>query len=174
MTIYTLDNIHPDIDPNGTWVAPNAVIIGNVKLCRNSSVWFNAILRGDNDLIVIGQGSNVQDGAILHTDPGIELRVGNDVTIGHQANLHGCIIGDNTLVGIGATILNHAKIGKNCLIGAHALITEGKHIPDNSLVMGAPGKIIKKIEPDIAELLGVNAKHYVSNAQRYSKHLQPV
>ena len=127
------------------WVAPNATIIGDVTLEKNSSVWFNAVLRGDIENIHIGEGSNIQDGSVLHTDPGFPLKVGKNVTVGHLVMLHGCTIEDNSLIGIGAVILNNAKIGKNCIIGAKALITENKEIPDNSLVVGSPGKVIREV-----------------------------
>ena len=130
------------------WVAPNATIIGDVTLEKNSSIWFNAVLRGDIENINIGEGSNVQDGSVLHTDPGCPLKVGKNVTIGHMVMLHGCTIGDNSLIGIGAVILNKVKIGKNCIIGAKALITENKEIPDNSLVVGSPGKVVREITED--------------------------
>ncbi len=149
------------------WVADNAVVVGSVVLEHNASIWFNSVVRGDNDLITIGEGANVQDGSVLHTDEGIRLTVGKNVTIGHQVMLHGCTIGEGSLVGIKATILNHAKIGKNCLIGANALITEGKEIPDRSLVVGSPGKVIRQLtDEEVAGLLG-NALHYVANFQRY-------
>ena len=130
------------------WVAPNATIIGDVTLEKNSSIWFNAVLRGDIENIHIGEGSNVQDGSVLHTDPGYPLKIGKDVTVGHMVMLHGCTVGDNSLIGIGAVILNNAKIGKNCIIGAKALITENKEIPDNSLVIGSPGKVVRNITED--------------------------
>jgi carbonic anhydrase/acetyltransferase-like protein (isoleucine patch superfamily) len=149
------------------WVADNAVVIGSVVLEHNASIWFNSVVRGDNDLITIGEGANVQDGSVLHTDEGVRLTVSKNVTIGHQVMLHGCTIGEGSLVGIKATILNHAKIGKNCLIGANALITEGKEIPDRSLVVGSPGKVIRQLtDEEVAGLLG-NALHYVANFQRY-------
>ena len=151
------------------WVAPNATIIGDVTLEKNTSIWFNAVLRGDVENILIGEGSNVQDGSVLHTDPGCPLKIGKDVTIGHLVMLHGCTIGDNSLIGIGAVILNNAKIGKNCIIGAKALITENKEIPDNSLVVGAPGRIIKKLTDEQISQITENAKHYQDNWKRYLK-----
>lgn len=153
------------------WVAENAAVIGSVVLEHNASVWFNSVVRGDNDLITIGEGSNVQDGSVLHTDEGVQLTVGRNVTIGHQVMLHGCTIGEGSLIGIKATILNHARIGRHCLIGAHALITEGKEIPDRSLVVGAPGKVVRQLtDEEVARLLW-NAEHYVANFQRYRKGL---
>jgi carbonic anhydrase/acetyltransferase-like protein (isoleucine patch superfamily) len=153
------------------WVAPNATIIGDVTLDKNSSVWFNATLRGDIENIHVGEGSNVQDGSVLHTDPGYPLKIGKNVTIGHLVMLHGCIIGHNSLIGIGAVILNNAKIGNNCIIGAKALITENKAIPDNSLVVGSPGKIIRQVTPEEINLITENAKHYQLNWKKYSKSI---
>ena len=151
------------------WVAPNATVIGDVTLEKNSSIWFNAVLRGDIENIYIGEGSNVQDGSVLHTDPGYPLKIGKDVTIGHLVMLHGCTIGDNSLIGIGAVILNGAKIGKNCIIGANALVTENKVIPDNSLVMGSPGKIARQVSDAEAKSITENAIHYQENWKKYSK-----
>ena len=152
-------------------VAPNATIIGDVTLDKNSSVWFNATIRGDIENIHVGEGSNVQDGSVLHTDPGYPLKIGKNVTIGHLVMLHGCTIGDNSLIGIGAVILNNAKIGNNCIIGAKALITENKEIPDNSLVVGSPGKIIREVTPEEINLITENAKHYQLNWKKYSKSI---
>ena len=149
------------------WVAPNASIIGDVTLEKNISIWFNAILRGDIENIYVGEGSNIQDGSVLHTDPGCPLKIGKNVTIGHLVMLHGCIIEDNSLIGIGSTVLNKARIGKNCIIGAHTLITENKIIPDNSLVLGSPGKIVREVS--IAEIKSIieNAIHYQENWKKY-------
>ena len=169
MTVYSLDGILPELPPeNEYWIAPNAVVVGTVKLDRNVGIWFGAVLRGDNELIHIGEGSNIQDGCVLHTDMGAPLTVGRNCTIGHQAILHSCTIGDNTLIGMGSTILSHAKIGRSCLIGAHALIPEGKVIPDNSLVMGAPGKIVREISAEMAEALTRSAISYVKNWRRFA------
>ena len=151
------------------WVAPNATIIGDVTLEKNSSVWFNAVIRGDNENIHVGEGSNVQDGSVLHTDPGCPLRIGKDVTIGHIVMLHGCTIGDNSLIGIGAVILNNAKIGKNCIIGAKALITENAVIPDGSMVMGIPAKVKRELSEEEQQLPTLNSKFYVENYKRYKK-----
>ena len=151
------------------WVAPNAIIIGDVTLEKNSSIWFNAVLRGDIENIHIGEGTNVQDGSVLHTDPGYPLKIGKDVTIGHLVMLHGCIVGDNSLIGIGAVILNGAKIGKNCIIGANALVTENKKIPDNSLVIGSPGKIVRQVTDEEIKLITENAIHYQENWKKYSR-----
>ena len=175
MTLYALDGHAPELPEEGAyWIAPDATVIGKVKLERMASVWFGAVLRGDNELITVGENSNVQDGSVLHTDLGLELTIGRNCTIGHKAILHGCTIGDNTLVGMGAVILNRAKIGRNCLIGANALITEGKEIPDNSLVMGQPGKIVGQIDDAAAARLAKSAEGYVRNWQRYAKGLVPL
>lgn len=155
-----------------SWVAPNAVLVGKVKLEAGASVWFNTVLRGDNELIHIGENSNVQDGTVMHTDMGFPLTLGKGVTIGHNAMLHGCTIGDYSLIGINAVVLNGAKIGKNCLIGANALIPEGKVIPDGSLVMGSPGKVVRELTEQQIKMLEAGAAHYVHNAQRYARDLQ--
>ena len=143
--LYQLDDRRVVAEDEEHWVAESAVVIGTVLLKKGASVWFNAVIRGDGEPIVVGEGSNVQDGCVLHTDPGCPVIVGTNVTVGHKAILHGCEIGDNSLIGIGATVLNNAVIGKNCLIGAHALVTEGKEIPDNSMVMGSPGQVVKEV-----------------------------
>ena len=150
------------------WVAPNATIIGDVILEENTSIWFNAVLRGDIENIHISEGSNVQDGSVLHTDPGCPLKIGKNVTVGHLVMLHGCRIGDNSLIGIGAVILNNAKIGKNCIIGAKALITENKEIPDNSLVVGSPGKVIREVTEKEKKAVPENTRHYQDNWKKYS------
>lgn len=155
------------------WIADNATLVGSVVLEHNASIWFNVVIRADNDIIVIGENSNIQDGAVLHTDAGVPLIVGNHVTVGHKAMLHGCTIGDNTLIGINAVILNRARIGRNCIIGANALIPEGKEIPDNSLVMGSPGKVVKEISESQAMMLRFSALHYVENFKRYQQQLKP-
>jgi carbonic anhydrase/acetyltransferase-like protein (isoleucine patch superfamily) len=169
MTIYSLDGVLPELPAeNDYWIAPNAVVVGRVKLERNVGIWFGAVLRGDNELIHIGEGSNVQDGCVLHTDMGAPLTVGRNCTIGHQAILHGCTIGDNTLIGMGSLVLNHTRIGRNCLIGAHALIPEGKIIPDNSLVMGSPGKVVREVSAEMAAGLTRSATNYVKNWRRFA------
>jgi carbonic anhydrase/acetyltransferase-like protein (isoleucine patch superfamily) len=154
-----------------SWVAPNATLVGKVKLESGASVWFNAVLRGDNELIHIGENSNVQDGTVMHTDMGFPLNIGKGVTIGHNAMLHGCTVGDYSLIGINAVILNGAKIGKNCIIGANSLIGEGKEIPDGSLVMGSPGKVVRELTEVQKKMLEASAAHYVHNAQRYARDL---
>ena len=156
---------------NNNWVAPNATVIGDVTLEKNTSIWFNATLRGDIENIQIGEGSNVQDGSVLHTDPGYPLKIGKNVTVGHLVMLHGCTIGDNSLIGIGAVILNNVKIGKNCIIGAKSLITENKEIPDNSLVVGSPGRVIRKVKAKEAKAVMKNAIRYQDNWKKYSKSI---
>jgi carbonic anhydrase/acetyltransferase-like protein (isoleucine patch superfamily) len=170
MPIYSLDGVAPKL-ADDAYVAPGAQLMGNVEMEAGSSVWFGAVLRGDNDLIKIGARSNIQDNSVLHTDPGMPLTIGEGVTVGHQVMLHGCTIGDNTLIGIGSTILNGTKIGKNCIIGAHTLIAEGKDIPDGSLVIGSPGRVVKQLsEPQIA-MLKMSADIYVANAKRFKDGL---
>ena len=175
MNIYSLGGAVPQRpEADEYWIAPNAVVLGNVILKKNASIWFGATLRGDNDPIIVGENSNVQDGSVLHTDTGSPLTIGSNVTIGHMVMLHGCTIGDNSLIGIGSIILNGAKIGRNCLIGANSLITEGKEIPDNSMVMGAPGKVVREIGEEQAAMLAGSALHYVHNWKRYAESLKPV
>ena len=164
--LYQLGDTKVQVE-EGVWVAENAVVVGNVLLKENSSVWFNAVIRGDNDLITIGEGANIQDGSVLHSDPGSPLTVGANVTIGHKVMLHGCDIGEGSLIGINSVVLNNARIGKNCIIGANALITEGKEIPDNSLVMGSPGKVVKTMTDEQAKAVKFSAIHYVENAARF-------
>jgi len=170
--IYELDGARVRAEGD-YWIAESASVIGNVLLKPNASVWFGAVIRGDNELITIGENSNVQDLSVLHTDPGSPLTIGSHCTIGHKVMLHGCTIGDNTLVGINAVILNGARIGRNCLIGAGALITEGKEIPDGSLVVGSPGKVARVLTPEQIAGLTRSALHYVENWQRYRRSLRP-
>ncbi len=173
--IYALNDHTPLLDPDGTvWVAPDANVIGKIILEARSSIWFGATLRGDNEEIRVGEGSNVQENAVLHTDMGFPLSIGRNCTIGHKAMLHGCTIGDNSLVGMGATILNGARIGRNCLIGACALVTEGKEIPDGSLVVGAPGKVVRELDDAAIEGLAASARHYQENAARFMAGLTPM
>jgi carbonic anhydrase/acetyltransferase-like protein (isoleucine patch superfamily) len=171
MTLYALGDRRPTLDPTA-WVAPDAALIGAVVLQARASVWFGATLRGDNEPIVVGEGSNVQDDCVFHTDMGFPLTIGRDCTIGHKAMLHGCTIGDETLVGMGATILNGARIGRNCLIGAGALVTEGKEIPEGALVMGAPGRIVRTLDEAAIARLRATALHYQDNARRYAAGLK--
>ena len=151
------------------FVAPNATVIGDVELAKDASVWFNATIRGDNEPIIIGEGSNVQDGSVIHTDPGYKCLIGKNVTVGHMVMLHGCEIGDGSLIGIGSVILNGAKIGKNCIIGAKALVTEGMIVPDGSMVLGSPGKIKKTLSEDEQKMVSFGADHYVKNYKRYKE-----
>jgi carbonic anhydrase/acetyltransferase-like protein (isoleucine patch superfamily) len=175
MTAYRLGERQPTLPPHGQyWIAPTAVVVGNVILKNNASIWFGAVARGDNEPIEIGENSNVQDNAVLHTDIGQPLVVGDDVTIGHQVMLHGCSIGDGSLVGIGAIILNGARIGRGCLIGAGALITEGKTIPERSVVMGAPGRVVRELTPAESQGLAMGARHYVENWKRFSAGLRAI
>ncbi len=168
MTVYSLTDKKPQLPPEGEyWIAPNATVVGDVTLKSGASIWFGAIVRGDNDPIVIGENTNIQDGSVLHSDPGEPLIIGANVTVGHMAMLHSCEIGDGTLIGIGAVVLGRAVIGRNCLIGANALITEGKVIPDGSLVMGQPGKVVRTLEPGQIAALEASAEHYVQNWKRY-------
>lgn len=171
MAIFELDGNAPRLS-EGAWIADSAEVIGKVELHRNASVWPKVVIRGDNDLIQVGEGSNVQDASVLHTDPGYPLLIGKHVTVGHQVMLHGCQIGDGSLIGIGAVILNGAKIGKNCLVGAGSLITEGKEFPDGSMIIGSPAKAVKTLTPE--QIAGINeiAGRYVKNAQRYIKTLK--
>ena len=172
MTVYSLGAVRPTLPAEGEyWIAPTASVIGNVILKKNASIWWGAILRGDNDPIIVGENTNVQDGSVLHTDAGSPLTIGAGVTIGHMVMLHGCEIGDGSLIGISAIILNGARIGRNCLVGAGALITEVKEIPDNSMVMGAPGKVVREIGEQHALILQASALHYVDNWKRYRAEL---
>lgn len=170
--IHALGGKTPKIDPE-SWVAHNATVIGYVELHRHASIWFNAVVRGDCDWIIVGEGSNVQDGTVLHADIGVPLTIGKHVTIGHLAMIHGCTIGDGSLIGINAVILNNAVIGRECIIGANALIPEGKVIPDRSLVIGSPGKVVRQL--DDADVAGLyeSAHHYIENAATFAKNLRP-
>jgi carbonic anhydrase/acetyltransferase-like protein (isoleucine patch superfamily) len=170
--LYTLGNTAVDIKGKDYFVAENATVIGNVALENNASVWFNAVVRGDNALITIGENSNIQDCSVLHSDDGIPLTIGKNVTVGHKVMLHGCTIGDNSLIGINAVILNNAKIGKNCLIGANTLIPEGKVIPDGSLVMGSPGKVVRELSEEQQAMLLLSAESYVKNFKRFKLELK--
>lgn len=175
MTLYTLENTTPETPANGDfWVAPGAHVMGAVTLEAGVGIWFGAVLRGDTERITISEGSNIQENTVIHTDLGYPAIVGKNCTIGHKAMLHGCTIGDNSLVGMGAVILNGATIGKNCLIGAGALVTEGKVIPDGSLVMGAPGKIVRQLDDAAIARITVSARHYQDNMRRFQKGLTAI
>ena len=169
--IIELDGKKLSTDGDDFWVAPNATVIGNVTMEKDSSIWFQCTIRGDNEPITIGAGSNIQEHSVIHTDPGCPCIIGKNVTIGHMAMLHGCKIGDGSLIGIGAVILNKAKIGKNCIIGAKALITENKDIPDNSLVVGSPGKVVREVTEEEKKAVWENTKHYQDNWKKYSKSI---
>lgn len=171
--LYSLGDLQPSLpEDDSAFVARNATVIGNVELKANSSVWYNVVIRGDSDRIVVGENTNVQDGSILHTDPGLELQLGSGVTVGHMVMLHGCHIGDNSLVGIQAVVMNGCRIGENCLIGAGTLLPEGKAIPDGSLVLGSPGKVVRQLSSDEIEVLKLSAQHYVENGRRHRADLK--
>lgn len=173
MPVYILDGHAPQFDFRASnWVASDATLIGKVRVGENVSIWFGVVARGDNELIHIGKDSNVQEHCVLHTDIGFPLTIGEGCTIGHRAMLHGCIIGENSLIGIGAIILNGAKIGKNSLVGAGALVTEGKVFPDNSLIVGSPARVIRELAPEQIEKIRVSAQNYVANGRRYLRGLE--
>jgi carbonic anhydrase/acetyltransferase-like protein (isoleucine patch superfamily) len=171
MSLYALDGDAPEISPDVAWIAPTAVLVGRVLVGADVGIWFGAVARGDNELITIGAGTNVQENVVLHTDLGFPLTIGAGCTIGHKAILHGCTIGDNTLIGMNATVLNGARIGRNCLIGAGALVTEGKAIPDGSLVIGAPGKVVRALDEAAIAGLRRSAEAYIVNARRFAAGL---
>jgi carbonic anhydrase/acetyltransferase-like protein (isoleucine patch superfamily) len=173
--LFSLAETGPVLSSEGEcWIAPTAILIGDVRLKREASIWFGTVVRADDATIEIGERSNVQDGCVLHVDPGFPLTIGEDCTIGHKVMLHGCTIGDNTLIGMGSTILNGARIGRNCLIGANTLITENKVIPDNSLVMGAPGRVVREVDDAAVRNLTEGAALYVRRWKRYVRELEPV
>ena len=171
--IYELGERRLVREGDGHYIAPSASVIGSVRLKANASIWFNAVLRGDNDWIEIGENSNIQDGSVLHTDPGLPLIVGDNVTVGHMVMLHGCNIGHGSLIGIGSTVLNNAAIGANSIVGAHSLVTEGKSFPDGVLLMGSPAKIVRELGPQERELLQASARIYVDNGHRFRDDLVP-
>jgi carbonic anhydrase/acetyltransferase-like protein (isoleucine patch superfamily) len=172
MPLFALADKHPHIDPSA-WIAATATVIGDVRLGANASIWWNAVLRGDNDPISIGENSNIQDGSVLHTDEGVPMNIGANVTVGHLVMLHGCTVGDGSLIGIGSIILNRAVIGRGSIVGANTLIPEGKTYPDRVLIVGSPGKVVRELnDEEVARLLG-SAAHYVDNARRYRETLQP-
>ncbi len=173
MAVYQLGVHAPEIAADA-WVADSADVIGRVTLEEGVSIWFNAVLRGDSEHLHIGRGSNIQDGSVCHADAGFPLRVGEGVTVGHKVMLHGCTVGDHSLIGIGAVVLNGAKIGKHCLVGAGALVTEGKEFPDGSMIIGAPAKAVKELTPQQIEGLKLSAKHYTANAGRYAAELKKI
>lgn len=171
--IYTLADKTPSLPGDHCWIAPGAHVIGDVRLGPDVGIWFCAVLRGDNEPITLGRGTNVQEHTMIHTDPGFPVTVGENVTIGHRAIVHGCEIGSGTLIGMGAIVLNGAKIGRNCLIGAGALVTEGREIPDGSLVVGAPGKVVRALDAAAIAGLGASATTYIANWQRFQRDLHP-
>jgi carbonic anhydrase/acetyltransferase-like protein (isoleucine patch superfamily) len=172
MPVLSLDGIAPALPPIGEhWIAPSAFVIGKVRLGRDVSVWFGSVLRGDSGYLNVGDGTNIQENCVFHTDPGVPFNVGRNCTIGHKALLHGCTIGDNCLIGIGATVLNNTAVGENCLIGAHTLLPEGKSIPAGSLVMGSPGKVVRSLTREEIEKISLTSAHYVRNWRRFVKGL---
>ena len=173
MALYRLDDHTPRVAATA-WVADSAQVIGNVELAEDASVWFGVILRGDSDLLRIGRGSNVQDGSVIHADPGFPVTLGENVSVGHQVMLHGCTVGDGSLIGIQAVVLNGAKIGRNCLVGAGSLVTEGKEFPDGSLIMGSPAKVVRQLTPEQIAGLQRTAEHYVQNARRFKAGLKKI
>ncbi|MFM9861213.1 gamma carbonic anhydrase family protein [Pseudoxanthobacter sp. M-2] len=175
MPLYSLDGHHPELPAAGeAWIAPDAVLIGRVRIAPGASVWWGAVLRGDNELIDIGPGSNVQDGCVLHTDMGFPMTIGAGCTVGHKAILHGCVLEDNVLVGMGAVVLNGARIGRNSLVGAKALVPEGRHIPERSLAVGVPAKVVRELSDEGIAGLEASARGYVANWRRYAAGLRPV
>lgn len=173
MAVYQLDDLTPHL-ADSAWVADNAQVVGDVHLAADSSVWFSSVLRGDTATIRIGEGTNIQDGSVLHADVGIPLTLGKHVTVGHMVQLHGCTIGDESLIGIGAVVLNGAKIGKNCLVGAGSLVTEGKEFPDGSMILGSPAKVVRELTPEQIEGLRRSAQHYVANKNRFKAGLKKI
>jgi carbonic anhydrase/acetyltransferase-like protein (isoleucine patch superfamily) len=173
MAVYELDGIAPQLGA-GSWVADSADVMGDVVLGENVGIWFNAVLRGDTERITIGKNSNIQDGSVLHTDMEMPLTVGENVTVGHQVMLHGCTIGDGSLIGIQAVILNQAKIGKCSIVGAGSVVTEGKEFPDYSLILGSPAKVVRQLDEETAKKLLKSAEHYVKNAHRYAQGLKKI
>ncbi len=176
MPVYELgDAFKPILPPEGEyWIAPTAAVIGRVKLERNASIWWGSTLRGDSDLITVGENSNIQDGSVLHADPGVPLTIGKNVTVGHKVMLHGCTVGDGALIGINSVILNRAKIGAGSLVGAGALITEGKEFPEGVLIIGAPARVARELKTQEQDGLKRAAEHYVLNWQRYLRELKPL
>ncbi|MGQ3673555.1 gamma carbonic anhydrase family protein [Xanthobacter sp. TB0136] len=175
MPLYSLDGIEPQLPASGNyWIAPTAVLIGNVIIKEGASVWFGAVLRGDNDPLIVGEGTNVQDNSVLHTDLGIPMTLGRNVTVGHKVMLHGCVIGDNTLIGMGSTILNGASIGANSIVGANALVTENKSFEGNSLIVGSPARAVRALDEETIRRLTLSAESYQRNAERFAKGLKRI
>jgi carbonic anhydrase/acetyltransferase-like protein (isoleucine patch superfamily) len=175
MPLYTLDNVEPQVPSDGEyWIAPDAHVIGKVRIGQGVGIWFGSVLRGDNELIDVQDGTNIQEHSLLHTDMGAPMTIGPGCTIGHHAILHGCTIGANSLIGMGATILNHVRIGANCLVGANALITEGKEFPDNSLIVGSPARVVRELDPAAIDGLRKSAEGYVVNWKRFAAGLRRI
>lgn len=173
MPLYQIDDIAPEFPAdNDYWVAPDASLIGRVRLMKNASVWFGAVLRGDNDWIVLGENSNIQDNSVVHTDPGQPVTIGANVTVGHKVILHSTTVGDGSLIGMGSTLLNRSKIGRNCIVGANTLIAEGKEFPDNSLIVGSPGRVVRQLTEQQVAVLKISAEVYVQNYKRFRDRLQ--
>ena len=173
MALYELDGVAPQLG-QGAYVADSAQAIGRVVMGENASLWFGVVARGDSDTLTVGRNSNIQDLSMLHADAGVPLTIGENVTVGHHVVLHGCTVGDNSLIGIGAVVLNNARIGRNCIVGAGSVVTEGKEFPDNSLIIGAPAKVVRTLDDAAAERLQKNADHYVENARRFAKGLKKI
>ncbi|MDM0047344.1 gamma carbonic anhydrase family protein [Variovorax dokdonensis] len=173
MAVYELDGVAPKLEA-GAWVADSAQVIGNVHLGEDASVWFGVVVRGDNETVHIGRATNIQDLSALHSDAGVPLTIGDNVTVGHMVMLHGCTIGDNSLIGIGSVVLNNARIGRNCIVGSGSVVTEGKEFPDNSLIIGVPAKVVRTLDDAAAERMRANAEHYVRNSQRFAKGLRRI
>ena len=173
MSSYQLDDLAPRL-ADSAWIADSAQVIGNVELAADTSVWFGVVLRGDTEVIRVGRGSNIQDNSVVHADIGFPVMIGENVTIGHQVMLHGCSIGDGSLIGIQAVVLNGAKIGKHCLVGAGALVTEGKEFPDGSMIFGAPARLVRQLSPEQMAGLDRSAEHYVENARRFKAGLKKI
>lgn len=173
MAVYEINGVAPRM-AESAWVADSAQVIGNIELQNDTSVWFGVVIRGDNEPVTIGRGTNIQEGSVLHSDPGKPLVIGENVTVGHMAMLHGCEVGDNSLIGIGAIVLNGAKIGKNCLVGAGALVTEGKEFPDGSMIIGSPAKAVRELTPEHIAGLKKSAEHYIENGVRFKKGLKKI
>ena len=173
MALYELDGVAPEVDPSA-WIADSAQVMGRVTLAEDVSVWFGTVIRGDTESITIGRGSNIQDGTVMHADIGMPIVLGEHVTVGHKVMLHGCTIGDETLIGFGAVVLNGAKIGRNCLVGAGALVTEGKEFPDGSMILGSPAKAVRTLTPEQMQGLRLSARHYVQNARRFQAGLRKI
>lgn len=171
--LYSLEGVTPEIDETG-WVAPTATVIGNVKLAADASIWFNCTIRGDNDPIIVGAKSNIQDNSVLHTDIGAPITIGEGVTVGHKVMLHGCTIGDNSLIGMGSTILNHAKIGANSIVGANSLVTEGKEYPENVLIVGSPARVVRELKPEELKLIKQSSQIYIENSKRFQADMKEV